>query len=211
MKHPNKKPRRARVLSALTLLALVLAGCQSSESTEPNPVSPTTSKVTPSVAPSPTCTDPPGPCTESDYKQEQLFEEAKARYMEFLKHFLEVDEAGGASPAPKWLDEYTAEGYKDVLAAGFVGALKSDFKPEPNALKKVKLNIYRLKEQPLDGAEIALRICLDTRAVNAIDKETGEVVGHGSLDEKKYHFKRIEGKLKIANGSYKEVKSCETD
>ncbi len=215
MKHPYKKPRpgmlrRVQVFAALAvLLALVLAGCQSDESTDPSPAAPTVSKTMPSVTPSPTCTDPPGPCSDYDYEQEQLFEEAKARYMEYLKLFAEVDEAGGASPAPEWLDEYTAEGYKEIHVAGFVAALKSDFKPEPNALKKMKLSIYKLRERLKDGAEIGLRVCSDARAVKAIDKKTGEVVGHGTLTEQKLHFKRIGGKLKIIRGFEEEVKSCE--
>ncbi len=201
--------RQVRVLVALAgVLVLVLTGCGGGKRNDPSPVAPSVSKVTPTVAPSPTCTDPPGPCSEYDYEQEQLFEEAKARYMEFHKLFLEVDEAGGASPAPKWLDEYTAGGYKEVLAAGFVGALESDAKTEPNSLKKIKLKIYKSPERPLDGAEIVLRVCFDSRKANAILKETGEVVGHGSLKEQKLHFKRIGGKLKIVRGFEEKVKSC---
>ncbi len=216
MKHLNEKPRpgmlrRVRVLAALAvLLTLVLAGCQSGESTDPSPAAPTVSKTMPSVAPSPTCTEPPGPCSDYDYQQEQLFEEAKARYLEFLKRFLEVDEAGGASPAPKWVDEYTAGPFNDVLVAGFVGALKSDARTEQDARKKLKIAIYKSQKRPLDGAEIALRICFDARSVNAVDKETGEVVGHGSLKEQEFHFKRIDGKLRILRGFEEKVESCES-
>ncbi len=118
---------------------------------------------------------PPGPCSDYDYEQEQLFEEAKTRYLEFHKLFVEVDVNGGASPAPKWVDDYTAGPYKDVLVAGFVGGLESNGKAEPNALKKIKLRVYRSRERPLDGAEIVLGVCVDARKVNAILKETGEV------------------------------------
>ncbi len=192
------------------VLVLVLTGCGGGKRNDPSPVVPSVSKVTPTVAPSPTCTDPPGPCSEYDYEQEQLFEEAKARCMEFVKFVAEVDEAGGASPAPKWVDEYTAGVFKDILVAGFVGALKSDVKTEPNGLKKIKLKVYKSPERPLDGAEIALRICFDARAANSVDKKSGEVVGHGTLNEYRLHFKRISGKLKIIRGFAEKVKSCET-
>ncbi len=215
VKHPNKEPRphmlsRVRVFAALAaLLALVLAGCQSGESTDPTPEAPTTSQTTPTVAPSPTCTDPPGPCSEYDYKQEQLFEEAKARYMEYLKLYFAVNEAGGASPAPAWLDEYTAEGIKDSLSKGFVDFLKDNVKAEPGAFKKLKYTIRRLKARPSDGADVALRVCLDARGVNAIDKDSGQVVRPGIAVEDKLYFKRIDGKLKIFKGSSEKVEACD--
>ncbi len=208
MSSPRTVVRRVRVLVALAgVLMLVLTGC-GGKPHDPSPVAPSVSKVKPTVAPSPTCTDPPGPCSEYDHEQEQLFEEAKARYLEYMKKFVAVDEAGGASPAPAWVDEYLAGVFKDITVAGFVGGLESNIKAEPGSFKKIKFTICRLNSR-LDGSDVALHVCVDGSGMNSIYKKTGEVAGPGIVMEHKLYFKRIDGKLKIIRGIWKEVKKCD--
>ena len=175
-----------RPLKPVAGLALVFALAACSPGAD---VSPTPSFVTPSV----TASAPPTPTPDMD----ALYAEAER----VVRRATELEELAiqvGDVEYPAELEGLLADPYLTWSRVGLQQYRELGWKgPEG---KNAILDLRPLAGVALDGSEVALEGCFDTRPVPAVDAD-GNVMSEGALFHRTYFFKHVGNGLRLFNAT----------
>lgn len=178
---------RRRVLGSLTGLLLIvwLVGCSAAREQPASPSSPVSDATVSSLS-------SPSPAPTAD--MDALYAEAER----VLRRSFELEDRymqGGN------FEEYPPE-LSDVLADPYLSLSRSTFEYlKENRWRGAHGASLDLKVQPalgisVDGSELALAGCLDTRNSPLVDVD-GNVVSGGAIFTPTYFFKHVDGTLKL--------------
>ena len=185
-----------RVFSLLVgfVVVVALAGCSSAGSVGPTP----SGTLSPSVVVSPS----PSPAPDMD----ALYAEAER----VLRRSFELEDrymqAGDFDEYPPELFEVLADPYLSQSQAVFQMMKESGYRAAEGTVA-----VFTVKPLPgvsRSGSEVALAVCLDTRASPLVDAN-GNVVSEGALFNPSYYFRHLNGKLMLfLSDAGEEVEKC---
>ncbi|MEE9964521.1 MAG: hypothetical protein K4304_05435 [Propionicimonas sp.] len=188
-------PKSAVAIAAL--IALAASGC-----TQPDPNAKPTYACTPSDG------GTPQPCYKAEHdlqvKEDALYTEAEAVYRKFLAEDERINRSGGASAASPVLTETTTGTYL-ASAVAVYKALKAAKATATGGEFKIAW-IHREPRLTREDSLAAMTACTDTSSVQMASK--GKKPRPGTIGEQTVYFVRQDGRLKIADGTYRWVDQC---
>lgn len=187
-------PRSAAAIAAI--IALALTGCA-----QPDPNAAPTYTCTPS-------TGTPQPCYKAErdlqIKEDKLYAEAEAVYRKFSAEEERISRMGGADDATPILRETLTGDYLDSATKVF-RTLKQQHATAIGGTYRLAW-VRRSTNESSSAYVTVLKVCLDTSSVQM--GAAGKSSQPGRITERTVYFVREADSLKIAHGTYEQVRSC---
>lgn len=141
----------------------------------------------------------------SDAEMDALYAEAEQVFWRSMELRYAYELRGDFAPFPDEMSELLADRYLEAAKAQYDFYVEKQWHSPEGAEPVVA--VARYPGAAKSGSEVALVACIDTRPTPALNSD-GQIVSEGNVHRWEMFFKHFDGKLKLFDGTSKEMSEC---